>query len=783
MIENLPISSEQASEESTVTSTENVTDSATEASVQKEESSQPEEPENSTVESPENATESVVDEAVELILPEPEVTMESTDLPEEIPAEPIVETEEVIVDSGLNSESIESAVSVDPIEAVAESPINDEPIEIETKVEELVESSVAEEPVAEVEAIAESPVVVESVEIEAKVEDSVESSVKEEPVEAVAAAEEEILVLDDHELEEMEKRDEEIHVDNYAGLDKEQLVKLAEQLNREQDPGSASRIAQKVRPLFYALYEHDKNEALSKFVADGGEPETFEYKHSAYETRFEQALKGIFEKRKLNQDFQNKERSKNLESKLNLLEQLRQLVDDHEHTPGFDKFKEIKEEWKKIGPVGQEHAQNLNASYYSLIERFYSLSEIYHNLKDFDRKKNHELKLELVSKIEKLAQEPLISKAMKDLLAYQDEYRSLGPVPKEKLDELRERLKVAVDALYERRRAFNEERKLLLVEEVRIKEELVAKIAEFESFMSTQARDWQLKTKDIISLQEEWKNAPSYFREKTNDLNKMFWGTFKKFMSNKNDFYKMFDKARKDILAQKQALVDEVNSLKDGEDWDGIANRMKSLQQAWKQVPPAFGKEGQKIYDDFKAGIDHFFGRLREIRTGEDKIQQDNLEAKEAICAEIESLAESGKGTRAALDELRDKFRQVGHVPIKVMQRINGRFSKAMVDLIDKAEKIADHEKERLKISILSSRSTYSSEGVKTLRNQEGYIQKRLQTLRKDVGTLEDNVAMFRMSKNAMALIEDVQKRINLSKLEIKELESQLKEIREGEKA
>jgi prefoldin subunit 5 len=81
----------------------------------------------------------------------------------------------------------------------------------------------------------------------------------------------------------------------------------------------------------------------------------------------------------------------------------------------------------------------------------------------------------------------------------------------------------------------------------------------------------------------------------------------------------------------------------------------------------------------------------------------------------------------------------------------------------------------------LSSRTTYSSEGVKSLKNQEGYIQKRLQQLRKDVGTLEDNMAMFKMSKNAMALMEDVQKRANLYKLEIKELESQLKEIRNSE--
>jgi hypothetical protein len=609
------------------------------------------------------------------------------------------------------------------------------------------------------------------------------SSATEAVVSEEIASEHGLISVNESELDELEKAEAEAQSEDYTGLDQEQMVKLAEQLNRDNDPVTALRVIQKLRPLFDALYQHDKNEAFEKFVAEGNEKEAFEYKHSGLELRFNQASKGIYEKRKINQEFQQKEKVKNLEQKLTLLEQLRKLVDDHEHTPGYDKFKVIREEWKKIGPVGPEHAQNLNASFYSLIERFYSLSEIYHNLRDFDRKKNLDLKLELIAKIEKLANEPLISKAMKDLMSYQDDYRSLGPIPKEKLEEIKERLKKAVDVLYDRRRVFNEERKQLIAEEVTLKEAIIAKLPDFETFTSQSSKDWQSKTQELLALQEEWKKIPGKFREKTQDLNKQFWTVYKQFMNSKNDFYKQLDKGKKDVLAQKQALADEAHSLKDGEDWDGIANRMKQLQVEWKNVAPVYGKEGQKVYEEFKAGIDHFFGRLRDQRSGEDKVQTENLKEKEAICAEIEALATAGTGTRDILESLKEKFRNVGFVPMKSIQKINARFSKGLIDLIENSKEIAGSEKERLKINLLSNRSTYSSEGVKTLKNQEGYIQKRLQQLRKDVGNLEDNVSMFKMSKNAMAMIEDVQKRINLSKLEIKELESQLKEIRAGEKA
>lgn len=593
----------------------------------------------------------------------------------------------------------------------------------------------------------------------------------------------EIIQLEDSELEAMETVEAEAQPEDYSGLDKEQLVKLAEQLNRDPDPILANRVIQKIRPLFDALFLKERQEALDKFIENGGTAETFEFRHQQLEQRFHQAQKGISEKRRLSQENQIKERARNLEQKLGLLEQLRLLVNDHEHTPGYEKFKSIREEWKKIGPVGQEHAQNLNASYFSLMDRFHSLSEIYHNLRDFDRKKNLDLKLEIVSRVEKLADEPLVSKAMKELMHLQEEFRTIGPVPNDRFEELKARFKSAVDVLYDRRRAFDEERKGQLQEEISLKSALLEKIAGFDSFVGQSAREWQEKTKELMQLQEEWKAIPGRFREKTAEQGKQFWGIFKKYLANKNEFFKNLDKGKKEVIAAKLALVEEVNSLKDGDDWDGITNRMKELQAEWKKIAPVFGKEGQKVYDDFKAGIDHFFNRLRDRRSGEDKVQNENMQAKDAICAEIETMASEGKGDKAAVEGFRERFRNIGHVPSRQMQRINGRFSKALMTLIDASPEIPSQEKERMKIHILSSRSTYSAEGVKQLKNQESYIQKRLQQLRKDAGNLEDNMAMFKMSKNALSMMEDFQKKINLYKMEIRELEAQLKEIRSTEKA
>lgn len=700
------------------------------------------------------------------------------------PVETSAKEESIDAQDSLVGETVETKVSAHPemdTEIQTESEAPEEIMVLPVALAEVLDENLDESPAPEInneESIATTEEGKESVIISETIKAEALQNVEDQLSEQAGL---ELETVEDHELEAMEKEEQEAEIEDYSGLDKEQLVKLVEQLNRDENSLVAYRSLQKIRPLFENLFQKDQEEARKKYVDEGGDPDTFEYKFASLGHRFQQAVRGINEKRKINLEVQNKEKSKNLEAKLSLLEQLRQLVGDHEHTPGYDRFKEIREEWKKIGPVGSEHVKDLNNSFFALVDQFYSLSEIYHNLREFDRKKNLDHKLEIISRIEKLAEESRISKAMKDLMSLMEEYRSTGPVPKDKLDELKLRLKNAVDVIYNRRKAFNEERKQLAAEEQALKEAILLKVADFESYSSSLAKDWQDKTKELLAFQEEWKQIPNQFREKSAELNKQFWTIFKKFIHNKNEYFKSLEKNRKETLHQKQALVDEVNSLKDGEDFDGIANRMKELQQEWKKIAPVFGKEGQKVYDQFKAGIDHFFSRLRDQRSGEEKEQLVNLSQKEAICEEIEALAKSGKGSKGRVEELKEKFRAVGFVPMKAMQKINGRFSKAMLEMIDAAKEIPENEKERLKISLLSNRATYSSEGIKTLKNQEGYIQKRLQQLRKDVGNLEDNMAMFKMSKNAMAIIEDYQKRINVSRLEIKDLEAQLKEMREGD--
>ncbi|NJM26871.1 MAG: DUF349 domain-containing protein [Bacteroidia bacterium] len=132
-------------------------------------------------------------------------------------------------------------------------------------------------------------------------------------------------------------------------------------------------------------------------------------------TRFHANYKLIKDRKAQYMRDQEDQKNTNLVRKLELLEKLRELVDTTETNIEFDAFKTLQEEWKTIGPVPGAQAKSVWANYHALIDRFYDNQSIYFELKELDRKKNLEAKLELCGRAEKLADVAIIKDAIREL--------------------------------------------------------------------------------------------------------------------------------------------------------------------------------------------------------------------------------------------------------------------------------------------------------------------------------------------------------------------------------
>lgn len=571
--------------------------------------------------------------------------------------------------------------------------------------------------------------------------------------------------------------DVEHHVD-YTQYSKQQLAEVIKELSRETDFRKVDVVLREVKPIFDELRERERADALQRFIQDGGTAEDFEYKGDETDVLFDANYKLVRDRR--NQHFRQQEeaKSENLRKKEDLLERLRVLFDATDATNQFDKFKELQKEWKAIGPVPAAHAKTLWANYHALTDRFYDNQSIYFELKELDRRKNLEAKLELCVRAERLIDVPVIKDAIAELNELHHEFKHLGPVPKEEKDAVWQRFKTASDAVYAKRDGYLQTLQQELHENLGGKARLSDEVQEFINFNSDRIKEWNQKTKDILELQKRWEVIGGLPRAKAKDVNKKFWSAFKTFFNNKNTFFKRLDEEREHNLALKNDLVKKALELKESSDWEKTSNELKTLQQQWKDVGPVPEKYREKVFKEFKDACDFFFEQRRSQHDKHENEQATNLKLKEEICTELESHASARTGTPELLHELQDKFASIGFVPRKDINAIRHRYHEAIERFISSLPGLSDDEKGKLSLESQLSDLRNDPAADRKIYQKEQLIRKKITKVENDIALWRNNLEFFGRSKNAEKVKDEFNDKIKEATDHLKQLKEQLKMLK-----
>ena len=561
---------------------------------------------------------------------------------------------------------------------------------------------------------------------------------------------------------------------DYSNFSKEELTKAIEEQLKSDHIKKADQLANEMKAHFDELESAERQAALEKFVAEGGSQDDFDYKSDELSDRFYQAYKVIKERKanfysKLNQDL-----NQNYESKLDILNRIREFVDSEETQVSINKLKELQNEWRSIGRVPPQHNRNLWANYHALINRFYDNRSIYFELKELDRKKNMEAKLELCDKAEALSEEEDLKKALQELDELHEEYKHIGPVPKEAQESLWLRFKTASDRIHDRRREHVEQFKEELNENLEKKLKLCDEVAQFVDFHTDSIREWNQKTKEIQDVQKRWEAVGPMPREKAKNVNKKFWSAFKQFFAHKGEFFKKLDAQREENLQKKQQLLERAEQLKDSTDWQKTANELKRLQREWKEIGPVPEKQRNEVYKKFKTACDNFFERKRESNKEQETEYQKNLEAKEAICEQIEKLASEGSGETEKLQELSEEFAKIGFVPRNAIKKISQRYEKALDTFMNQSKELDEQQKEDLKLEMEVTTLKGSPRADRKLNHKESSLRKKISRLEEDISLWKNNIGFFAHSKQADKLKEEYERKIEEAAAELERLKSQL---------
>ncbi len=627
---------------------------------------------------------------------------------------------------------------------------------VDPEVHELVEEVLEEQTTKEV--------IEESSEEEAKSETQAENAVEEDSK--------------DDDSEDNEEH-EEHHEDDtdLSTLSKAELLALLKTKVKGDHIFRMDKIVHEIKSAFDEITNKEKAEALDNFKAEGGTEDDFDFRPSDEEREFN-TYYYEFKKQLGNlRKEAEKQKEANFNAKTELLNKLRDLVDGEETTLSISTIKEIQEKWKSIGQVPTAQNRNLWASYNALMDRFYDNRSIYFELKELDRKKNLESKNELVEKAEALKEVKDLKDAIKILNELHEEFKHIGPVPREDQEALWQRFKAASDAVYDRRKDFYEGQKEVFKKNQEEKEALIEKLKGFAEFKADRIRDWNTKTKEILEIQKTWEKIGPVTRESGREINKSFWAQFKQFFHNKNLFFKELDEIRASNQGKAEDLITKANELAESTDWQNTANALVKLQQEWKKLGPTPEKNRDALYKRFKKACDTFFDNRRNANQKSTAEFDENLTKKKAVCQKIIAAA-SESPSEENLTELISEFNEIGFVPRKSMKEIQAEFKAAVDTYLEKLGSEGE-DREDFLFRLNLNRIQSDPNANKTLNKKEHGIRKQISEMENNITLWKNNLEFFAASKTADKLKDQFELKIQKAEEEVEKLRKKLNILKE----
>ncbi len=663
------------------------------------------------------------------------------------------------------------------------------PVNVEASVDEIISENIemqSEEVVpANVEASVDE-IVPEPIEIlsEEVVSANVEASVDEIVPEHIEIQSEEVIPVElsdnlhfgveDLELEAVED------LPDFANLSKEELLKVALKANADKEILEALHIFKIIKPYFDHHIALEKEQALSKFIEEGGDKDGFEFKGDGSKEQFNQAYNELKHRKEEARKRQEEEKLENLKKKEAILEDIKKLTELEETEHSLKRLKELQGEWKKIKNVPKDQLENLWESYRVLNEIFYDRLSIYYELKELDRSKNLDHKIELISRVSELVGETNVKKALINIKKIQEEWRNIGPVPKEASEDLWARFKAESDKVYTFIKAKTEEMEIIRQQNLAMKLELLSKAKEIAETKTTRIKEWMDRSNATNELMEAWKkigHVPLAMRDQ-------IWNEFRDarntFYTNKNAYFKVLQVERNANLKLKEAFCEKAETIAANPiDWNKQTDELKKLQEDWKKIGQAPDKVNDAIWRRFRTACDSFFTKKSERYAILQQEQLQNLETKNALIAKLEEMliVDGSKSVFADLKNIQADWNNTGYVPAAQKDAINNKYNDLLDKLYGKNKQLSKEmrdDREKQNLEYLAN----SPNGAQKLLREEKILQERIKGLKKDIETWDNNLGFFKMGNNKNPLAEQINSKIEIAKKHIVGLEDKLKALK-----
>ncbi len=561
---------------------------------------------------------------------------------------------------------------------------------------------------------------------------------------------------------------------NYSEKNLSELIRLFEELVQNEERMKMSKEAEAIKSACYKRLQKEKADA-GLTAPEGEEAETdAPAEDTVSENPFaevERGFKDLYNKYKKERAEYNrqleKEREENLTKKEAVIADLKALLEKQEDVNAtFPEFREIQNRWRAIGPVPATSYRNINETYQLYFEQFYDMVKINRELRDLDFKKNLEAKEQFCEFAEKLAENPNVIEAFRDLQKLHEQWKEFGPVAKEYRDQIWDRFKAATAVINKKYQAFFEGMKEQQAENLAKKTVLCEKVEEIADREVTNSNEWNTFSKEIEDIQKEWKTIGFASKKENQKIYDRFRAACDKFYGRKRDFYNEVKDGMNVNLEKKIALCEAAEELKTSTEWKKATDQFINLQKQWKEIGAVPRKKSEQLWKRFRAACDEFFAE-RDKNAKPENDFYGNLKAKQRLIEEIKTYELKGdESDEAAMQDFQKRWQEIGFVPFKEKDNIAQAYKEALNGKFPNAGRGGNRRGGR---------------GNKPALSEKERLIQKYNHLEQDIVTYENNIGFFSMSKNSEPLVKQMQERIAQAKEELKALAEQIRALSEVE--
>ena len=561
---------------------------------------------------------------------------------------------------------------------------------------------------------------------------------------------------------------------------KEEILKRATDIVAENETPDKEEI-DNLKTTFYKLHIAERDAEQKAYLENGGDPNTYQVLPDPVEEAFKAQMGVIKERRAKLFLEQEQEKQENLQKKIDIIEKIKAMATSpDEANKSYQTFKELQQQWKEIKSVPAEKANELWRNYQLYVEQFYDLLKLNSEAREYDFKKNLELKEKLCENAERLAEEKDTISAFHQLQELHQEYREIGPVSKELREQIWARFKAASSVINKRHQQHFEEMRANEEENLAKKTALCEKVESLVAAENKGAADWEKRTKEIIDIQAEWKTIGFAPQKMNVKIFERFRTACDIFFSRKAEFFKGMKEKYAQNTEKKKALVEKAQQLSESTDWKSTADKLIALQKEWKTIGMVPRKLGDKLWNDFIAACNHFFEARSAAHADTGGEERENLSKKKAVIAKLkEMLGKAQDNAAETIKQLIEEYNAIGHVPFNEKDKLYTQFR----ETVDKLYKELNISAASQKLDDFKSNlRNLAKKGVDVVDNERGKLMRRYEALKSEIQTYENNLGFLTAkSKKGNSLVDEMNRKVEKLKDDMQLVRQKIKAIDQQE--